>query len=295
VLDLELELDDAARGELYVAQVNCLRSLPGRGIRVWGARTLSADPAWAQIRSRRLLLTMGRWLRRSMAELAFEPNDEQLWTRVDRELRAYLAGLYERGVNGVVKNLVEARRWTARAAEAGDRSAMHNLALYYFEGHGGPQDLPAAARWFRKAAEAGIKDSQYNLGMLYQAGSGVERDLGEAYKWFTIAAQSGDASARESAIALEPKLSTTQLAAADRAARSFRPGGSVQTAQLGAQLSTAAAQKVLGRLGYFKGQPTGAASREFGLAVSAYQRDQGLPVTGAIDPTTASRLSVFTR
>ena len=207
----------------------------------------------------------------------------------------HLAQLYERGEKGVARNAGEARRWTLKAAEGGDSSAMHNLALYYFEGHGGPQDLPAAARWFRKAAEAGIKDSQYNLGMLYQAGSGVERDLGEAYKWFTIAAQSGDASARESAIALEPKLSTTQLAAADRAARSFRPGGSVQTAQLGAQLSTAAAQKVLGRLGYFKGQPTGAASREFGLAVSAYQRDQGLPVTGAIDPTTASRLSVFTR
>lgn len=207
----------------------------------------------------------------------------------------HLAELYDRGEHGVVRNPGEARRWTGKAAEAGDPSAMHNLGLYYFQGVGGPQDLPAAARWFQKAAEAGVKDSQYNLGMLYQAGSGVPRDLSEAYKWFTIAAQAGDGVARESAIALESKLSTSQLAAADRAARSFRAGGSSQTAALSPALSLSNAQKVLGRLGYYKGEMTGAGSREFSLAVSAYQRDQGLPVTGALDATTAARLSVFAR
>ena len=207
----------------------------------------------------------------------------------------HLAELYDRGEHGVVRNPGEARRWTAKAAEAGDPSAMHNLGLYYFQGVGGAQDLPAAARWFQKAAEAGVKDSQYNLGMLYQAGSGVPRDLAEAYKWFTIAAQSGDSVARESAVALEPKLSTTQLAAADRAARSFRAGGSSQSAALAPALSLSGAQKVLGRLGYYKGDMTGAGSRDFSLAVSAYQRDQGLPVTGALDATTAARLSVFAR
>jgi localization factor PodJL len=209
--------------------------------------------------------------------------------------QVHLAELYDRGEHGVVRNPGEARRWTAKAAAAGDPSAMHNLGLYYFQGVGGAQDLPAAARWFQKAAEAGVKDSQYNLAMLYQAGSGVPRDLGEAYKWFSIAAQSGDGAARESAIALEPKLSTTQLAAADRAARSFRTGGSSQTATLAPALSLSNAQKVLGRLGYYRGAMTGAGSRDFSLAVSAYQRDQGLPVTGALDATTAARLSVFAR
>ena len=34
--------------------VNCIRSFTGRGLRVWGARTLSSDPAWRYINVRRL-------------------------------------------------------------------------------------------------------------------------------------------------------------------------------------------------------------------------------------------------
>ena len=32
------------------------------------------------------------------------------------------------------KDETEARRWTEQAARGGDAKAMHNLALYYFEG-----------------------------------------------------------------------------------------------------------------------------------------------------------------
>ncbi|WP_374470908.1 peptidoglycan-binding protein [Phenylobacterium sp.] len=207
----------------------------------------------------------------------------------------FMGKLYETGQRGVVKNLVEARKWTTRAALNGEPRGMHNLALYYFEGTGGPQDLSSAARWFRKAAEAGVGDSQYNLGLLYQAGSGVPRDLAEAYKWFAIAAEGGDAAARASAIDLEKKLSASQLAAADQAAAAFRPSGAASQASAGQPVSLAAAQRILGRLGYYKGPANGAASRDFSLAVSAYQRDQGLAATGQLDRSTAQRLSVFTR
>ncbi|HVI31326.1 peptidoglycan-binding protein [Phenylobacterium sp.] len=206
----------------------------------------------------------------------------------------YMGKLYESGQRGVTKNLVEARRWTTKAAINGEPRGMHNLALYYFEGTGGPQDLASAARWFKKAAELGVGDSQYNLGLLYQAGSGVPRDLGEAYKWFSIAAGGGDAAARASAIDLEAKLNPAQLAAADQAAQAFRPASATQQAAA-APVSVASAQRILGRLGYYKGPANGAASREFSLAVSAYQRDQGLAATGTIDRNTAQRLSVFTR
>jgi localization factor PodJL len=208
----------------------------------------------------------------------------------------FMGKLYETGQRGVVKNLVEARKWTTRSALNGEPRGMHNLALYYFEGTGGPQDLSSAARWFRKAAEAGVGDSQYNLGLLYQAGSGVPRDLAEAYKWFTIAAEGGDAAARASAIDLEKKLTPAQLAAADQAAEAFRPSGATsQAASSAPGVSLAAAQRILGRLGYYKGPANGAASRDFSLAVSAYQRDQGLAATGQLDRSTAQRLSVFTR
>jgi len=117
----------------------------------------------------------------------------------------HLAQLYETGGEGVVRNMAEARRWTARAAEGGEAAAMHNLGLYYFRGEGGPQDLASAAQWFRKAAEAGVVDSQYNLGLMYQAGSGVQKDPAEALKWFDKAAAQGDQLARAAADALKAK------------------------------------------------------------------------------------------
>ncbi|MCR5878757.1 peptidoglycan-binding protein [Phenylobacterium sp. J367] len=208
----------------------------------------------------------------------------------------FMGKLYETGQRGVVKNLAEARKWTTKAALNGEPRGMHNLALYYFEGTGGPQDLASAARWFRKAAEAGIGDSQYNLGLLYQAGSGVPRDLTEAYKWFAIAAEGGDAAARASAIDLEKKLSPAQLAAADKAAEDFRPvSAAVEQVGVKPSVSVASAQRILGRLGYYKGPQDGGMSRDFTLAISAYQRDQGLAATGQLDRGTAQRLSVFTR
>ncbi|THD64752.1 peptidoglycan-binding protein [Phenylobacterium sp.] len=208
----------------------------------------------------------------------------------------FLARLYETGQADVSKNLGEARRWTMRAAEAGDPTAMHNLALFYFRGEGGPADAAAAAQWFKTAAEHGVVDSQYNLGLLYQSGSGVPRDLAQAYKWFSIAAESGDGEARASAVDLEGKLPQAQLAQAESQAAAFRPQGAAPAPDAsapGASLSTA--QKILGRLGYYKGKPDGTNSHDLKLAVIAYQRDQGLAATGALDPATVARLSVFDR
>jgi len=208
----------------------------------------------------------------------------------------FLAHLYETGQSGVTTNLAEARRWTARAADAGDPTAMHNLALYYFRGEGGPQDTPAAAQWFKKAAQHGVVDSQYNLGLLYQSGSGVPRDLAQAYKWFSIAANAGDGEARASAMDLQGKLPAAQLAQAEAQANGFEVAGAPPTPLAkGAAPSVVAAQKILGRLGYYKGRPDGASSRDLKLAVTAYQRDQGLAATGSLDPATVSRLSVFSR
>src|SRR5579859_3822469 len=212
------------------------------------------------------------------------------------QAQMYLARLYENGLSGVSTSLTEARRWTARAAEAGDPAAMHNLALFNFRGEGGAQDVPAAAQWFKKAAEAGVVDSQYNLGLLYQSGSGVPRDLSQAYKWFSIAANAGDGEARASAVELQARLGSAQLAAAESQVKAFEPAKA--PAGAAGPLKTpaiAAAQKILGRLGYYKGRPDGTQTNDLKLAVSAYQRDQGLAATGSLDPATVSRLSVFSR
>jgi peptidoglycan hydrolase-like protein with peptidoglycan-binding domain len=60
-------------------------------------------------------------------------------------------------------------------------------------------------------------------------------------------------------------------------------------------VSVVSAQRILGRLGYYKGQATGQPSPELRAAVSAYQKDQQLTVTGQLDAATAQRLATFTR
>jgi phage tail sheath protein FI len=97
VLDLEREIDDLTQGQLNPQSVDCLRAFPGRGIRVWGARTLSNNSAWLYINVRRLFLTASRWIERNMSAMIFEQNDPSLWTRIERELTAYLNGLFQRG------------------------------------------------------------------------------------------------------------------------------------------------------------------------------------------------------
>lgn len=97
VLDLRANLADDDIGQLYTEGVNCLRAFPGRGVRVWGARTLSGDPAWQSIGARRVFLTMGRWLEAYLTQLCFEPNDTRLWVRITREVTAYLDGLFHGG------------------------------------------------------------------------------------------------------------------------------------------------------------------------------------------------------
>jgi len=97
VLDLEMVIDNSVQDRLNPEGVNCLRAFPGRGIRVWGARTLNRDPAWRYVNVRRLFLTVGRWIDRNMTWAAFEPNDSRLWVRIQRELGAYLTAFWRAG------------------------------------------------------------------------------------------------------------------------------------------------------------------------------------------------------
>ncbi len=51
-LDLDVTVDKTLQDELNPLGINCLRAFPGRGIRVWGARTLSQDVNWRYINVR---------------------------------------------------------------------------------------------------------------------------------------------------------------------------------------------------------------------------------------------------
>lgn len=96
-VDLHYPVGDAGQVQLRTVGINCLRHLPGRGLRVWGAMTASRDPEWRQLAVRRLFLTVERWIAENMTWAAFEPNSERLWVRIRRELGVYLEQLWRAG------------------------------------------------------------------------------------------------------------------------------------------------------------------------------------------------------
>ncbi|MBE9011690.1 phage tail sheath family protein [Pseudanabaenaceae cyanobacterium LEGE 13415] len=77
--------------------INSILPLPGRGVRVWGGRTLSRMAEWRYISVRRLFLTIHRWIVLNLANFTFEPNDFRLQLLIERELTRYLESLLEQG------------------------------------------------------------------------------------------------------------------------------------------------------------------------------------------------------
>jgi localization factor PodJL len=130
--------------------------------------------------------------------------------------------MYERGI-GVAKDLPAAKTWYEKAAQGGNRKAMHNLAVLYADGVGIGQSFQAAANWFRQGAEYGLGDSQYNLAILLERGMGVEKNFQEAAKWYAIASAGGDAGATEALTNLKTKMAPADVASALAAARAFKP------------------------------------------------------------------------
>ncbi|WP_300427272.1 phage tail sheath subtilisin-like domain-containing protein [uncultured Thalassolituus sp.] len=82
---------------LNPAGVNCLRSFPGRGHRVWGGRTLSSDPEWKYVNVRRYFLYLERSIEKSTQWVVFEPNGERLWDNVRITIENFL---YNEWANG---------------------------------------------------------------------------------------------------------------------------------------------------------------------------------------------------
>ncbi len=92
-----LALTSAEQDNLNPVGVNCIRAFPGRGIRVWGARTLSSDPSWRYINVRRLYNYVESSVRLGTQWVVFEPNDKTLWERVIRTLRSFLFTVWQDG------------------------------------------------------------------------------------------------------------------------------------------------------------------------------------------------------
>ena len=97
ISDLEYYIDTGAQEVLNPRGVNVIRQFPGRGIRVWGARTLSSNSLWKYVSVRRLFIFLERSIYEGTQWVVFEPNDEKLWERVKDTIRLFLRSQWREG------------------------------------------------------------------------------------------------------------------------------------------------------------------------------------------------------
>ncbi|MFE4513877.1 phage tail sheath family protein [Kitasatospora sp. NPDC056783] len=96
-VDLELQITRGEQDLLNPVGVNCIRAFPGRGVRVWGARTLASDPAWRYLNVRRYFNYLEESILIGTQWVVFEPNDEALWSRIRRNISAFLVNEWRAG------------------------------------------------------------------------------------------------------------------------------------------------------------------------------------------------------
>ena len=124
---------------------------------------------------------------------------------------------------GAPKDYAEAVSWFHKAAEQDQTAAQYALADMYVKGVGVPRNHAEAMKWYQRAADRGGVVGQYKLGILYLEGAINPPDYQSAYKWLSLAAATGDKEARDALDSLEPRLTPSQRADAQKMAISWLP------------------------------------------------------------------------
>ena len=96
-LRFETDINHAEQESLNPIGVNCLRFFPGRGFRVWGARTVSSDPEWKYVNVRRYFNYVERSVDQGTQWAVFEPNGEALWRNVRETIDSFLYNEWRSG------------------------------------------------------------------------------------------------------------------------------------------------------------------------------------------------------
>lgn len=95
--DLSIEVSPEWQALLNPIGINALRPFAGRGLRVYGARTVSSDPSWRFVNVRRLMIMIERALEKSLQWAVFEPNDNHLRDKIAIAIAGFLDTLWRRG------------------------------------------------------------------------------------------------------------------------------------------------------------------------------------------------------
>ncbi len=99
IADLEFKLTKEEQDILNPRNINVIRNFRenNRGIRVWGARTISSDPDWKYVNVRRLFIFVEHSIDNGTQWVVFEPNSEPLWERVRRAVSSFLNQVWRNG------------------------------------------------------------------------------------------------------------------------------------------------------------------------------------------------------
>jgi phage tail sheath protein FI len=94
----EGRMTDMRQGLLNPIGVNVLRSFPGSGTVIWGARTIvtnnKAFEQWRYVPVRRMALFIEQTLLRNLGWVVFEPNDEPLWSAIRLSIEGFMLALF---------------------------------------------------------------------------------------------------------------------------------------------------------------------------------------------------------
>lgn len=96
-LGFERFLNKSQQEVLNPEGVNCFRFFEGRGMRLWGARTISSDPEWKYVNLRRYFAYLERSIDKGTQWAVFEPNGELLWANVRRTIEDFLLNEWQNG------------------------------------------------------------------------------------------------------------------------------------------------------------------------------------------------------
>ncbi len=94
---LKVTYNEVDQSKLNPKGINLIRSIPGQGIRVWGARTCSTEGNWKYINVRRLFIYIEESIKANTSWVVSEPNDEALWSRVSETVKMFLNRLWRDG------------------------------------------------------------------------------------------------------------------------------------------------------------------------------------------------------
>lgn len=96
-LGFETMLNKSQQDVLNPEGINCFRYFEGRGMLLWGARTISSDPEWKYVNLRRYFAYLERSIDKGTQWAVFEPNGERLWANVKRTIEDFLLNEWQNG------------------------------------------------------------------------------------------------------------------------------------------------------------------------------------------------------